>query len=555
MDNETLITDLKSRLTQLKDTRTKFEDNWTQAEKYVSKNVYNWGDLDAVPYVPKRFTSSPCNYLQTLVNGLVGYSISPSIVWFKLSLQDERLIKEYGVKDWLENVETVMLSEFSRSNLYNAAPIFIDSAATIGHGVMLIDEDLVQERLRFSCMRPNEIYLDVNEYGEVDTVYRTFLITIRNAVSFFGEDNVSEQVREDYKSVEKWNNKIEILFAVYPRKEYDSRNPNAENMPYAAVYVDVKNDFIIKESGFRDFPYAVFEWEPIPGFAYSMSPAQNAIPDIKFLNVTKETSMKICQTSAEPPLKASDHLKNISVVPRGLTLVTTKDDVLETIKTGENYPITLQITESIKQDVKDWFNVDFFLMLQQKEGQMTATEVMELQGEKSAVLSNMIVALNNSLGQIIHRSFNILMRAGRLPPPPESLSGTNAMIKIDYMGPLAQAQKKYHSSGTVAQALSAAANVMQVFPNSGDYVNADELIKKAMESAGMPETVIREDKDVQNIRAEKAAQQQAAQQQANQMQGAQMVMSNLNKLNEPVKQGSALSELNKQLSGGINGAT
>ena len=445
-----------------------------------------------------------------------------------------------------------MNAEFNRSNLYKQAATWINDAATIGHGVMLIEDNVKDGTLLFTTQRCNEIYLDVNSKGEIDTVFRKYLMTVRNAVEFFGLDKLDDTVKAQYEEVSQWNNKIEILFCVMPREDYNPNMPDSKNMPYAAIYIDKSHNKLIEESGFTEMPYSIFEWDQIPGLAYSNSPAINALPDIKFLNIATKTSEEIAQTSAEPPMKVSAEVREINILPRGMTYLPNANSILEPVKTGENYPITIQITQQIEQRVKDWFNVDFFLMLQQKQGKMTATEVMELQGEKSAVLSNLIVNLNSALSKIIERSFNLLMNAGRLPLPPQTLSGTNTAMKIDFMGPLAVAQKKYHTAGGIASAMQLAGGIMQLFPNSGDFIDADELVKRAMEGQGMPQAVIREDDDVQKLREQRVKAQQQAQAQAQQQQMLQSVMQNANKLGEMPEQGSVMQQLNEQLKGGMS---
>lgn len=550
---EELIRDIRSRLEQLRNERNKFIDRWREAEQYVAPSVYDWSNLDAIPDVPTRYASSPCLNMKSLVAGLAGYSISPNIVWFKLSLQDKEQLEAYGVKDWLEKCEEYLQAEFIRSNLYSQAAKMIENGCINGHGVQLIDEDVGKTRLRFTTMRNNEIFLDVNDYGEVDTVFREYLMTIRNAVKFFGLENLDESIQEQYKDVKQWNNKIKILYAVFPRENYDPEIPNAKNMPIAAVYLDMEHDKIIKESGYREMPYAIFEWDRIEGLAYSNSPAISAMPDIKALNIIKSSSLKIAQMSAEPPLIVPSTIRTVNLVPRGRTYVDNPaENPINTIKTGDNYPITLDVKRDYEQEVREWFYVDFFLMLQSKQGQMTATEVMELQGEKSATLANLVVALDEALTQIIKRSFNLLMEAGRLPPVPESLATQAATMKIEFVGPLAQAQQKYHAAGGINQALNIIGPIIQLDPTTGDNIDFNKLMKHAMRGQGMPEECIREEEDVRKLREERAAQQQAMLQMQQQQEMMNGIMNNANKLGERPQQGSIMDELNNQLRGGLN---
>lgn len=551
--NEELIRDIRSRLEQLKNERNKFVERWREAEQYVAPSVYSWSDLDSIPDVPTRYASSPCLNMKSLVAGLAGYSISPNIVWFKLSLQDRDVLEAYGVKDWLEKCEETLQAEFIRSNLYSEASKMIENSTIIGHGVEHIGYDIAQNRLRYQTMRSNEIYLDINDYGEVDTVFREYLMTIKNAVKFFGLENLDGSIQEKYKDTKEWNNKIKILYAVYPREKYDEESPDALNMPYAAVYMDMDRNKIIQEGGYREMPYAVFEWDRIPGLAYSNSPAISAMPDIKALNIIKSSSLKIAQMSAEPPLIVPSSIRTVNLVPRGRTYVDNPaQNPIAPIKTGDNYPITLDVKKDYEQEVREWFFVDFFLMLQSKQGQMTATEVMELQGEKSATLANLVVSLDEALTQIIKRSFNLLLEAGKLPDPPEALMGSDAKMKVEFVGPLAQAQQRYHHAGGINQALSVIGPILQMDPTTADNIDFNKLMKHAMRGQGMPEECIREEEDVEELRRVRAEQQAAMIRQQQEQEMMNNILSNANKLGEKPQEGSIMNELNNQLRGGIN---
>lgn len=552
MENEELLKNLQTRWAQLKDNRAKFEPDWTEAQTYADNVVMSWEKPGEIPKRAKRYTSKPFNYNKTLVAGILGYAISPSLVWFKLGLEDPNLLRGYGVKDWLEDCEKELLAMFNRSNFYKETNPAVKDSTCIGHGTLYIDEgkDL---RMRFTHFPANEIFLDVNSYGEIDTCFRWYADTLRNIVAFFGEDNICESMKVAYEQQERWNDSYEILMCVYPRENYNPEMKDSKNMPFACVYIDLANHHILQESGFNEFPFAVFEWEKYSGFAYSSSPAQDAMPDIKALNIIKKSSLQIAQTSAEPPMLASQEMHDIDLSPRGITYKPTKDATLEPVRTGENYPITLQELANYEQAVKDWFYVDYFLALQEKQGNMTATEVMELQGEKAATLTTFIVNLQDFLSNIITRSFQMLMRAGRLPPPPTELMQNGAVIKIDFTGPLAQNQKKHHQMGGTVQALSAIGPIMQMFPAAGDFIDGDELMRSTMEGLGMPQNIIREENDVQKLREARAQAEAEAAAQQQQMEMAQTLMQNADKIAQAAQEEGGMNGINRQLAGGMNG--
>jgi hypothetical protein len=546
--------DLKSRFDWLKQERAPHESDWKEVQRLVAPSVYNWDNpLDPLPQRPMRYTTRPTHYLKTLVSGITGYAISPNIVWMKMGLEDAALMDRYGVRDWLERVERALYGEFNRSNLYRQSSKFVEYAATYGHAVMLIDEHRPDGRIRFMTVKVSELYMDTDEYGEVDTVFRYFSMSLRGMAAFFGEDRLSEARRQDLKDQAKWNTRVTVLHAVYPRQAFERDALGARRKPWASVYLDEAQDEVLEESGYDEFPYAVFIWDAITGTAYGESPAIQALKDVVLLNKIDKSRIEIAQLSADPPLNIPDAMReHENVVPHGYNYYTKAGETVTPINVGANYPISLEINQAIENRVKDWFHVDFFLMLQHEGGKtMTATEVMELQGEKAAVLSDLVVALNGALQQIITRSFNLLFRQGMIPPPPEALIGSGTRFKVDFTGPLAQAQKKYHEAGGIAQGLQIAGAVAKIAgPAALDVINFDRLVKTGLEGAGVSQLIINEDEDVEKIRQARAEAQAQAQQQALAMEQQKNILGNFNKLNEPVKPGSALEELGNRTGGG-----
>jgi len=550
------VVNLKKHYERLKKERDKRLSDWKDVQKFVAPSVYNWDNPhDKTPKRAIRFTSRPTQFAKTLRSGLVGYSISPNIVWQKLTFEDQtHLDKIHGAKDWLEEVERKLYAEFRRSNLYKQAGVMISSAVDYGHGVMLIDELIKENRLRYMALKTQEIYLDTDEYDNTDTVFRRYAMSLRNAVSFFGIDKLSKTQQNDLKLDENTDKEIVVIHAVYKRDDIDDDSQDANNMPYASVYFDEDENRILMESGYNEFPFAVFIWEPVYGTPYGESPAIQALDDIRILNKIDEQKLKVAQMAGSPAYNLPETMREQnSVVPNGHYYYDKNypQSIITPVNSGTNFPITLEVYHDIEDRVKDWFNVDFFLALQRKQDQrMTATEVIELQGEKASVLSDLVVNLNSALEKIIQRSFNILWRQGKIPQPPAALANSDAQISVDFMGPLAQAQKKYHESHGIQQSLNLIGAVAKIAgPTALDVVDFDSTLKRGLEGMGFPQDAIREDKDIEEIRKQRAEQEAKRDQMAVAMEQQKNMMGNYNKLNEPVKPGSAIDELNQQMAG------
>ena len=121
------------------------------------------------------------------------------------------------------------------------------------------------------------------------------------------------------------------------------------------------------------------------------------------------------------------------------------------------------------RSIRRTYSADLFLMLDSIDTpQMTAREVMERQQEKLQQLGPVVERLQDEfLSPIIERVYNIAERMGLFPPLPEELAERMADqdIKIEYISPLAQAQKM---SGLVniEQAVSFAGQMAQIYPEA-----------------------------------------------------------------------------------------
>jgi hypothetical protein len=550
---------LKKELTRLENERREYEGDWVMAQNLVSSFIFSFEadeDESGKHYeIPKRITGAPSNFMETLVSGICGYSINPNILWLKLGLQDRKLENRYGVKDWEEESEYALYREYNRGNLYAQIPQFIEHAATYGTGVMLIDEDIVDGKIRCSTMNPKEIYYDTNEYDEIDTVFRKYFMTVENAVSYFGFDAMSGEVKSRWADETSRNKPLSLLHAVYKNK--NGRGENIlKDFKYASVFIDLKNDHVIRESGYDDFPYAIFTWKKISGKKYGIGPALMAVNDIKLLHLSEETRAEIAQMSAYPPMNVPKTLKGgEELLPNGRNYYANHGEIISPIQTGANYPITIDVNREFIERVKKWFNVDFFIMLQQQTRQMTATEVVELQGEKAAVLSVMVNNLNYALRKIVQRSVDILFRQGKMPPLPAALEEKRTSMKVDFMGVLAQAQRKAHQTSGIMQGIQIMQALAQIAPavpsiaGAFDYVDGSVLLKKGFEAAGVSQLVIREDEDVEKERRARAEAEAALARQREAMAEKQLLTQNYNKLNEPINPQSAIGQLDRALEG------
>jgi hypothetical protein len=540
---------------------------WHEAEWNVAPVLRKWEDerpKDGYE-IPKRITNRPTQFLNTCVTGILGYGMSPNINWFRLSLTDKEMNEADGVAQWLEKCEKTLRRTMETCGLYQQSQRWVYEAVIYGHSAMLIEElHNADKPIRYYTPPAQEFYLDQNETGETDTVYRAYWSDIENVIGFYGRKAVHEKTLERYdRYTEKAANgnfsgggqdmSMKLLHAVFVRRTGKPEfGETVANKKWASFVIDVDNKHIIRESGYDDFPYAVFFWEKI-GKPYGISPSMKAGNDIAMFQSASQALSEIQQGIARPHYILPESLRGKeNFRPGGVTYIDNPATTIpQQLERPGGLPETLETLRFFEQAVKDWFNVDFFLMLRQQgiSAEMTATAIAAMQGEQTALLSAIIANLFEGQSKIIQRTFDILAKKRLLPPMPFALQAMGGSLKVDYIGVLAQAQKAaYEYTGLqsvlgIANQYAQFAKIDPRFARVLDWLKVDSLFKKTVESLGVPKEVIRTESEYAEVQAGIDEREKAQAAETAAAQNQQAVMQNAQNLNRRVQPGSMLEGL------------
>jgi len=180
--------------------------------------------------------------------------------------------------------------------------------------------------------------------------------------------------------------------------------------------------------------------------------------------------------------------------------------------------LSLDIQE-VKQRINKGFYADLFLMISQMDTTRTATEISARQEEKMLMLGTVLERLHNEmLDPLINLTFNKALDAGMLPPPPPELQGMD--LEVEYVSVLAQAQKSV-GTASIDRLLGLVGQVAQFKPEVLDKINSDAIVNQYADMLGTDPQLVVPDKQVAELRAQRAQAQQQAQQQAMVPQQAQ----------------------------------
>ena len=492
------------------------------------------------------YDGTPLSALNLWADGMYGYLCSPNLDWFSLTLpytssfsrgsrnmrqwNDKRIDEIPEVSQYLDDCVTVMRAALLRSNFYAIMPQFFRDGGSVGTAVMDCEEELKSGKIFFTPMHFREFCIAESMTGLADTIYRRYPVTAKNLVERFGIEKM-ESVKQGFKQMYARSpyEEFYVVRAIQPRSDYDEKKIDAKNMPWASYWMlEGEPRMLLDESGYRHFPSIVWRYRKETDEIYGRSPAWDAYSEIMLGNQEARTNLIAGQKMAEPPMVAPDYLRGlINSNPRGWTWVESMNEVPQSLNERMNLPFAVEMRERTDKAIEKHFHVDFFLMLSQAAAnqiELTATQVIQMAGEKAAVLATRTDTLNiEAMNQIIDRVWDIETAAGRMPMPPDVLMEfEGANIEVDYLGPLAQAQKTMFQTQGIRASLADISQIAALNPEALDVFNSTEAVRQILKANRVPARVINSQDQIDAMREmrNKQAQMQQALESGTQIAGA-----------------------------------
>lgn len=466
--------------------------------------------------------------VQVCTSGMLSGMTSPTRQWFQLGLHDLAALPPGPVKNWLADCQDRMMRVMAESNFYTCLGQLYMDLIVFGSAAMLVYEDFDQV---IRCQNPclGEFFLLVGPKNTVDGLYREFTLTIDQAVTEFGIDNVSQSTRLAYQTGGALKqNEITICHAIEPNtqlyeapdqplaylvpKIFKQREVFWEQMTQGYVAPNVQS--LLRVSGFHEKIFVGGRWSVTSNDSYgSNCPGMNALPAVRQLQVEQKRKAQAIDKMVNPPMVASVSMKNepSSVLPGAVNYVAD----ISTAGFKPAYQVDPRLAEMMediadtRQSINDLFYVDLFLMISQLDTVRTATEIDARREEKLVQLGPVVERFENEvLDPIIDRVFAIMERRGLIPPPPPELQGQD--INVQYFSMLAEAQKAAKTAG-IERGVSFAGNLAAVDPSIMDNIDLDLTVQEYFDDLNLPPALLRNPEQVAAIRDARAKAQEQEQ--------------------------------------------
>lgn len=446
---------------------------------------------------------------------------SPARRWFLGSINDPELKEVQASKDWGYAVEQKVRDVLKKSNLYQCLDNVVGDEGSFGTSVLFVEED-DESVVRGHVFPIGSYAIAANAKGDVTTIFRDVVFTVKQLVDEFGEENCSDQVKASYANRD-YEREIEVVHLIEPNADYVPDVAGPKGMRYRSCWfersVSPTDEKFLREAGFYEQPFMCARWNVTGEDVYgSDCPGMEAIGDAKALQHLSMREEQAFDKSVNPPMVGDTGLigQRTSTLAGDITYV--EPGQQGRFEAALNVGDLARVLErfftkiaQLEQGVERAYYADLALMFQRiGEGKMTATEVTARQQEQLLLLGPVNERNEKDLLRpLLFRVFMILFRRGELPPPPEQIVG--AELKFDFVSIMSQAQK-LAGTNNIERLVGMVANIAQVAGEAMDKINLDQAIDEIADALAVPPSVVRSDDEVAKMRQERAAAAQAQQQ-------------------------------------------
>lgn len=504
--------------------RRKWEDRWKEIRNFQLPFIGQFDDTEDRTNPARRRdkqiahgTAWLCD--QVFAAGVLSGLTPPSRKWFKFSFSNTALNDNVDALKLLDVRQEIVESVLAKSNFYNAVhSVYME----LPFGQCPLGVFMDREKgVRFVPFTIGTYYLGTDGTGKVNTFARRYRLSLPQLVDYFGRDALPETLKAMVDRGEtRYEQRFMVNWLCEPNNDSLPGKLDRLNMPYKSVYwLDGSNENeYLYVGGFESFPCPVARYNVTSNLAYATGPGWWAEGDSKALQVMKKDYLTALELSVKPPMQGSPELAmtGVNMIPGGFTPTSMNSAVQPLFNVQTNLSYLSDEIQRTEDRIKEAYSANLFMMLDNLgTHNMTAQEVQARQSEKLSQLGPVVERLQEEfLNAMIDRVYSILNEAGVFPPIPDEMADLfGEEVKIEYISPLAQAQKM---SGVVAieQSTAFILQMAQAWPESLKSIDALETVRKYMDYLGAPAQMRKPPEQIQaEIEAEQEARAQAEQQQ------------------------------------------
>ncbi len=523
---------LERRFKQLVAQRLPNEELWRDVFRYLApERAVGWystpnesAGTNAAAERSRIYDSTAIDSMEIWKSNIASWMTPDNSRWFSLDAgQDDEQSTE-----WMDGAAQFLFEHIHSAGFSAVAGECYSDMGPAGWFVLYIDEAKDEHGrpvggFNFEQWPLHQCFVASSKpAGRVDTIYRSFEMTIEQAVTEYGIDKVSDETAKKFTDG-KLTDKVQMLWAIEPRRKGQYAGTLAKNLPFRSCHMELSKKQIVRESGYHEFPCAVPRWRLIPGTPYATGLGSNVLPDVKTLNDIIRMELMSLDIAIGGMWKAVDdgvlNPKTIRIGPRKIVSMASLDSMAP-LETGADFNVGFSKADQLREAIRRALLAN--LLTPQGGPVRSATEIAQNMNQIRQLMAPLVGRFQSEFLQVlIERCFNVAFRAGALiaalGPVPEGLLDGDYTVK--YISPLARSQlmEEVNAIDTYVGGL---VQLMQATQDATvlDGIKLDEASYEKGKALGVPVKLLRgpdqlaEKREMDNRNREQAKQQAAQQQ-------------------------------------------
>lgn len=500
--------------------RFNHESIWQKIADYIlplSNNILR-DAIDGEDKFVQVYDSTGMSSCELLAGALHGMLTSPTSFFFGLTTGDVRLDGRDATRKWIQSTVRKMHDVLNNSNFQTEVHEYYLNLVGFGNGPLWMDED-IENVVRFASRHVKEVYPEENSKGMVDVIYRDYKLDARGLVDEFGKEYLPESVLQAYQAGNK--KKFEVVQMIYPRDlayallstkdmtaeqktEMLHRAPNPK-FKFLSQYVLAQEKVTVDIKGYYEFPSIYGRWMKVSGESNGRGCGEKALPDVLTINEMTRVTLVGAQKVIDPPIQMPDDGFVMPIVTRssGINYYragSPQTDRISPIFNDSRVDFGYQAIDRKTIAIKDAFYVN---QLQLGNGpQMTATEVQQRVEQSLRLLAPMLGRQQfEFLSPLVQRLFGIMSRRGMLDAVPAELN--KVPLKVQYVSVMAMTQKQSEMTN-INRGIQSLAPLTAIDPSVSDLIDSTATGRIILGLNNYPQEGIRDKKDIDQMRKQRA---------------------------------------------------
>jgi hypothetical protein len=245
-----------------------------------------------------------------------------------------------------------------------------------------------------------------------------------------------------------------------------------------------------------------------------------ALPDCKMLNRMEMDILRAGAKRIDPPLMLTSDamLSPLNFRPAGINIINAASlaDKIAPLPLGGDLGYGEKKADQKRFAIRQMFFNDLFETVA-APGETATAALKRIQKQLQMIGSLLSQIETELINPIFDRVFGLLWRMGDIPQVPQILLGRP--LKIDYVSPLAKAQKSVEAEGIMAVTDYVMA-VAQVVPEAAEVIDLGESVRALADIYGLRTKLVRSPEIIEDRRQAQAQAQEQQQAMQMMMEGA-----------------------------------